>query len=95
MYGLTPTRLAYLVIALVAGLALWSSSWALAPVRGGVATSLIGVGVVAAWGRFRRRAVDEWAVDGVLFLLATHRLRWTGGRSWRRRLRRQQQLEPE
>ena len=43
LYGLTPTRLAYLVIALLAAFSTWSSPWASAPIRAGVAVALVGV----------------------------------------------------
>ncbi|MDP9225902.1 MAG: PrgI family protein, partial [Actinomycetota bacterium] len=45
LYGLTPTRLAYLVIALLAAFALWSSPWAPSPVR---AASCLVVAAVGA-----------------------------------------------
>lgn len=78
LYGLTPTRLVYLVIALLGAFALWSGQWAIAPIRA-VAAGLLGaVGVVAAWGRWRGRPVDRWLIDLVAFVLATYRVRWRG-----------------
>jgi len=85
LYGLTPTRLAYLVVALLAGFSTWSTHWAPPPARAcaGAAIALIGAG--AAWGRWRGRAVDSWLVDIVHFCLATYRIRWRVPRlRWRR-----------
>ena len=76
IYGLTPTRLAYLVIALVSGFALWSSPWAPAVVRGAIALLVVGVGAVASWGRWKGRPADLWLVDIALFCVRSHQLRW-------------------
>jgi hypothetical protein len=76
LYGLTPTRLAYLVVALLSGFALWSSPWSALPVRGGAALLVVGVGAVISWGRWRGRPADVWLVDIVLFAVRTHRLRF-------------------
>ncbi|HET6311933.1 MAG TPA: hypothetical protein VFH00_13140 [Candidatus Nitrosotalea sp.] len=76
LYGLTPTRLAYLVVALVSGFALWSSPWAPAVVRAGAALLTTGIGAVASWGRWKGRSADLWLVDIVLFTARTHRLKW-------------------
>ncbi len=76
LYGLTPTRLAYLVVALLAAFALWSSSWSLAPVRAVAAVACIGTGAVISWGSWRGRAADVWIVDVVLFMARTQRLAW-------------------
>jgi hypothetical protein len=76
IYGLAPTRLAYLVIALLAGFAAWSTHWAPSPVRGGVAVLVAMLGAVAAWGRWRGRALDGWAVDLAIYVVGNHRVRW-------------------
>ena len=78
LYGLTPTRLAYVVLALLGAFALWSSQWAPAPVRGFASAVVIGVGAAAAWGRWRGRAIDAWFGDLSLFVINTHRLAWDG-----------------
>lgn len=75
LYGLTPTRLAYLVVALLAGFSVWSTQWATPPARGGAALGIAAIGAAAAWGRWRGRAVDSWLVDIVIFVLATCRIR--------------------
>jgi PrgI family protein len=76
LYGLTPTRLVYLVIALLAAFAVWSAHWSMAPIPGVAAAALAAVGAIAAWGRWRGRPLDRWLTDLTLFVLATHRVRW-------------------
>jgi hypothetical protein len=81
LYGLTPMRLAYLVVSLVSGLALWSSPWAPSPVRAFACATVVAIGAIAAWGRWHGRAVDSWVADLSLFVLSTHRVafdeRWS------------------
>lgn len=76
LYGLTPVRLAYIVLAVLAGLALWSSTWAPVPMRAVAALICIGLGAMVSWGRWGGRAADAWIVDIVLFMVRTHRLDW-------------------
>jgi hypothetical protein len=76
LYGLTPTRLAYLVIALLAGFALWSSSWAPLPVRGSAALLVILLGAAVSWGRWQGRPADVWLIDMALFAARTRQLTW-------------------
>jgi hypothetical protein len=76
LYGLTPTRLAYMVVAMLAGFALWSSSWSPVSVRVVAAAACIGSGAAISWGSWRGRAADVWMVDVVLFMARTHRLAW-------------------
>jgi hypothetical protein len=85
LYGLTPMRLAYLVIGLVAGFGLWSSPWAPSPVRAFACSALIAIGAIAAWGRWRGRAVDGWAADLFVFVISTHRV--VLDRAWFQRFR--------
>jgi hypothetical protein len=76
LYGLTPTRLAYLVVALLAGFALWSSPWAPSPIRAAACMAVVGIGAAAAWGRWRGRAADAWVADMSIFAIQTHRVAW-------------------
>lgn len=74
LYGLTPTRLAYLVITLVCGFAIWSSPWANTPLRAGAALLVVGAGAAIAWGQWRGRPADAWIVDIAMFTVRTHRI---------------------
>jgi hypothetical protein len=74
LYGLTPMRLAYLLVALLGGFALWSSLWAPAPLRALACSIVVGTGAVAAWGRWKGRPVDGWIADLSIFVINTHRL---------------------
>lgn len=76
LYGLTPMRLVYLVIALLAGFATWSTHWAPTPTRALVAGIAAILGVGAAWGRWRGRPLDSWMTDLAAFCLSNYRIRW-------------------
>jgi hypothetical protein len=76
VYGLTPTRLAYMAVALATGFALWSSHWAPGLLRGSMAAVVVGAGALAAWGRWRGRAADHWATDISVFVLHNYRVEW-------------------
>jgi hypothetical protein len=93
LYGLTPTRLGYVVLALLGGFALWSSPWAPSPVRAVTCLFVVGIGAVAAWGRWQGRAVDAWIGDISLFVINTHRVAWN--QHWTKHLeRRPPRLSP-
>ncbi|TMF28794.1 MAG: hypothetical protein E6I30_14280 [Chloroflexi bacterium] len=84
LYGLTPTRLAYLVIGLLAAFSIWSTHWAPLPVRAACAIVVGAVAVTAAWGRWRGRALDSWVIDFAAFCAATYQLRWSAPRLFSR-----------
>ncbi len=86
LFGLTPVRVAYLVVALLAGFSAWTSQWAPSSARAGVAIAIGLVGVAAAWGRWRGRPIDGWTSDAVLFCLSEYRLQWQRPRLLRWRL---------
>jgi hypothetical protein len=77
IYGLTPMRLAYLVVSLLAGFALWSSAWSPQPMRAGASIGVIALGVVMAWGRWRARPMDRWLSDIAIFTARRYRFDWT------------------
>jgi ABC-type nickel/cobalt efflux system permease component RcnA len=76
LYGLTPIRLVYLVVGMLAAFSVWSAQWAPAWVRGACALLIASLGAVAAWGRWRGRPADGWLIDIASYVLATYRLRW-------------------
>lgn len=78
LYGLTPMRLAYLVLSLLAGFALWSSPWSPSQARAASCLVVIGAGIVLAWGRWRGRAADQWLSDVAIFVVRQYRVAWTG-----------------
>jgi hypothetical protein len=80
LYGMTPIRLAYLAMALLASLALWSSPWAPSPVRMVTCFVVVAIGAALAWGRWRGRPTDAWVVDVSTYVISNHRL----VRNWHR-----------
>jgi hypothetical protein len=86
LYGLTPMRLGYVVLALLGAFALWSSIWAAVPFRAAACAVVLVSGATLAWGRWRGRAVDGWLVDTAAFVARTQRVVWT--ESWVDRLKR-------
>jgi hypothetical protein len=78
LYGLTPMRLAYLVVSLLGGFALWQAPWSPPAVRAVACFGVIGIGAAAAWGRWRARAADQWLTDIAIFLMRRYRVAWTG-----------------
>jgi hypothetical protein len=77
VYGLTPIRLAYLVVALLTGFSIWSTPWAPPPARAAAALLVVIVGAASAWGRWRGRAADRWAIDIAVFVYSNYRIEGT------------------
>jgi hypothetical protein len=77
IYGLTPMRLAYLVLSLLGGFALWSPLWAPQPVRAVACLAVVGLGAALAWGRWSSRAADQWLSDIAMFVARRYRLAWS------------------
>src|ERR1700681_1716075 len=80
LYGLTPMRLGYVVLALLGAFALWSSTWTAAPFRAAACVVVLLGGATLAWGRWRGRAVDSWLTDIAAFIVRTQRVVWN--ESW-------------
>ena len=85
LYGLTPTRLAYLVIGLLAAFSTWSTHWAPDSVRAGCGVLIALIGAGAAWGRWRGKPVDRWLTDIVIYVGVAYRVKWTQPEFLRRR----------
>lgn len=81
IYGLTPTHLAYIVVGLLAGFATWSEHWTPTPVRAVLGLMIAAIGASAAWGRWRGRALDGWAIDIAIFMTSNYRVKVR--RPWR------------
>ena len=75
VYGLTPIRLGYAVLAGLAAMAVWSSGL-IAPVRIPVVVLILLTGAALAWGKLRGRPTDDWLIDWLLFITSTRRFRW-------------------
>ena len=86
LYGLTPIRLAYIVLAGLGALATWSSALPFPPVRAFAAIVVLLLGSALAWGRWRGRPADGWVTDVALFIAANRRVTWD--RAWRPRFAR-------
>ena len=76
LYGLTPMRLVYLVVALLTAFSVWSSHSSPGAVGGGAAIIVVVVGAAAAWGRWRGRAADGWIADIALYAVSNYRLQF-------------------
>jgi len=74
VYGLTPIRLAYVVLAGLGGLAIWSAHRVPSAARGAMAVLVISAGAVLAWGRWRGRAADEWLMDAARYAAGSVRI---------------------
>ena len=74
LYGLTPMRLGYLVVGLLAAFSAWSAHWGPGVLRAAVAVMISAAAALSAWGRFRGRAVDGWLVDVVAFVVTNYRV---------------------
>ena len=81
LYGLTPMRLGYLVVGLLAAFSAWSAHWGPGVLRASVAAMICAAAALSAWGRFRGRAVDRWLVDIVTFLITNFRVVRVHGRA--------------
>jgi hypothetical protein len=75
-YGLTPGRFACLAVGVLAGIGCWSALPATDALRLGLAWLLVLVGAGVAWGRWRGRSFDAWAVDIVRFVGRNYRVRF-------------------
>ena len=79
VWGLTPLRLAYAVLAVLAAMAVWSMNGVAAAARLPLVVVILVAGASLAWGRFRGRAADSWLIDLAIFVWSTRRVKWHGG----------------
>jgi hypothetical protein len=85
LYGLTPIRLAYMVLTVLGAIALWSSPGAPQPVRAVASAAIVAAGAALSWGRWRARPADCWLADIAIFAVGNHRVAWDV--RWRARMR--------
>jgi hypothetical protein len=89
VYGLTPGRFGYLVIAGLAAVMIWNLAALPLLVRAFGCLLLGGVAALLAWGRWRGRPMDRFLADAVLYFCRNYR-----PAARRRRRRRMRQLVP-
>lgn len=88
VYGLTPVRLGYLVIAALAALSVWGVRSIAMGLRILPCAVIVAAGVGLAWGRWGGRPVDHWVGDIAIFIRRNYRIRLPRPRLLRsRRLR--------
>lgn len=73
IYGLSPLRFGYVVVAVLSALGVWRLDVVPAPLRVVLCPMLVIVGAVLAWGRWRSRPVDQWLVDASVFVMRNYR----------------------
>lgn len=83
VYGLSPLRFGYLVIAALGVMSLWRLEAVPAGLRLLPCFLLAATAALLAWGRWRGRPLDAWLLDLVVFARRNYRLR----PSWQRRRR--------
>jgi hypothetical protein len=86
IYGLTPVRLGYLVIAALAALSVWGLRAVPPALRAVPCGVIVTVGVGLAWGRWAGRPADRWVADVAVFVRRNYRIRLPRpGLRWPRR----------
>jgi hypothetical protein len=86
IFGLTPVRFGYLVVAVLGAMSLWGLHWLPVVARLVPCLLLIGAAAALAWGRWRGRPLDRLVVDVAVFLRRNYRLQVVDGFQRRARL---------
>jgi PrgI family protein len=63
VFGLTPVRLGYLILAGLLAFALWNARWGSPWLRALASLPVAGLGAGLAWVRWRGRHLDRWLID--------------------------------
>jgi len=74
VYGLTPLRFGYLVVAVLGAVSVWGLRWLPLAARAAACFLLIAAAAVLAWGRWRGRPLDRYLLDVGVFLRRNYRL---------------------
>ena len=74
VYGLTPTRFGYLVVAALGAMSLWSLRWVPLAARLAPCVLLPVAAAALAWGRWRGRPLDRLTLDVAIFLRRNYRV---------------------
>ena len=74
IYGLSPLRFGYLVIAVLASLSTWRFEVLPPWLRAVPCVLLVAAAAALAWGRWQGRALDRWLIDLVVFASRNYRL---------------------
>ena len=72
IYGLSPQRFGYLVVAVLLAFAGWSVLALPPPVRFAVCLPIVAVGAALAWAKPQGKALDQWIGDLVLFVVRNY-----------------------
>jgi hypothetical protein len=75
VFGLTPIRFGYLVIAVLAAVGLWNLHQLPVSVRLVPCLLVAALAVALAWGRWRGRPLDRLALDAAIFCRRNYGLR--------------------
>jgi hypothetical protein len=86
IYGLTPVRFGYLVVAGLGAILIWNLDAAPVLLRLPGCLVLGCAGALLAWGRLAGRPMDRFLADAGLFFLRNYRPAWPGRRRRRRNL---------
>src|SRR5919108_6530685 len=86
IYGLTPVRFGYLVVAALTAVMVWNLTAIASYVRLPACLIVCAAGAILGWGRFAGRPADRFLVDALLFFARSYRIR--------RRRRRWSELVP-
>jgi hypothetical protein len=76
IYGLSPLRVVYLVLAVLGAIAIGRTLAVPVPVRAVPCLLLVAAGAGLAWGRWRGRPVDRWLLDAAVFVWRHYRPGW-------------------
>jgi hypothetical protein len=84
IYGLSPLRFAYLVVASLAALAIWRGLALPVVLRAVPSLLILAAGAGLAWGRWRGRPLDLWLLDLTVFARRNYQVGVRRRPAWRR-----------